>query len=127
MQQKAWVGFAPEAEIWWLRILKKGYRHCFVCIKNNDHWTIIDPLSHSIDVETIEVKKIKNLPRYLTDQGYIVMPFGDIDPHKKGGRILGYLSCVTIVKKILGLHSPFIFTPYQLAKYLHKKGESQNG
>ena len=121
MQQKAWVGFAPEAEIWWLRFLKKGYRHCFVCIKSHDQWVIIDPLSRSIDIEIIAAEKVKNLPRYLAQQGYKVYPFGSIENTKKTGRIIGYLSCVTLVKKTLGLSKPFIFTPYQLARYLEKR------
>lgn len=30
-------------------------------------------------------------------------------------------TCVTIAKQVLGIHSPFIWTPYQLYKYVNKE------
>ena len=27
-EPKAWVAFCGEAELWWLRLLRPGFRHC---------------------------------------------------------------------------------------------------
>ncbi|KAF0139569.1 MAG: hypothetical protein FD153_922 [Rhodospirillaceae bacterium] len=44
------VVFCDNTDLWWLRFLKRGFRHCFVALCDGRHWVTIDPLSHYTDV-----------------------------------------------------------------------------
>lgn len=121
----AWVCFTGETELKFLSFLKKGFKHCCVLIEYSDTWLILDPLSTYTDIEIIPKEKVQNLPLWLSSHDYFVMkaPLNreNIKPHT-----IGVYSCVSFVKKILGIKSLRLQTPWQLARYLyaHKtKGE----
>lgn len=116
----AYVCFSGDAEIWWLRILQKGFRHCFLIQEAKDHWLVIDPLSTHLDIEMIDKKLYADLPLRLKETGLTVMRTKIMDNEVKTVKTLGVLSCVNIVKRILGVHKFSIITPAQLARFLEK-------
>lgn len=121
-----WVCFTGETELKWLSLLKKGFKHCCILIEYETHWFVLDPLSTYTEVEVISKIQSGNLPLFLSSQNYFVLkaPLNreGIKPHT-----IGIYSCVSFVKKILGIKSWRVQTPWQLARYLfahQTKGEN---
>lgn len=114
--QKAWVVFSGQADLKWLRLLKSGYRHCYVLINDGEHWVSIDPLSGHTEVTVHDLAPDFDLPAWLQARGMITIA-APITPQAKQAPP-GLCSCVESVKRILGLHAPFILTPWQLYQKL---------
>jgi len=116
---KAWVVFSGEADLPWLKILKEGYRHCYVLLNDGKHWITIDPLSSYMDVNVHELPLDFNLPLWLKNSGNIIMP-ANIRHINKQAPWMPF-SCVEAVKRVLGIHKSFILTPWQLYRFLRKE------
>jgi hypothetical protein len=121
--QAMWIVFSDDTDISFLRILKKGFRHCFVIIKQADQWILIDPRANKTDIFVLPHPPGFNLPRYFLNEGKTVCKItGIVTPHKIAP--LFPMSCVETVKRVIGLHKRFIFTPFGLYRHLQniKKG-----
>ncbi len=117
-KKKLWVVFTGKTDIAWLKILNKNFRHCFVVFKLNDTWCSIDPLSSFTDIQSYQhLKSSYNLPEWLIERGYTVVPFYTNSIHKRPAPLM-FFTCIEAVKRILGLHKRFIYTPWQIYKYL---------
>ncbi len=115
----AWVVFSGEADLLWLKTFRPGFRHCFVVLNDGQHWITLDPLSHYTDIKVHDgVPMAFDLPLWLADQGRAVVP-AVINVAKKPAP-WAVFSCVEAVKRVLGLHRIFIFTPWQLYRHLTK-------
>jgi hypothetical protein len=118
--QSIWVVFSNDTDIGFLKILKTGFRHCFVIMKQGDLWMIIDPRANKTDITILPHPPHFNLPRFFIGEGKIVRKItGIITPHKIAP--LFPMSCVETVKRVIGLHKRLIITPYGLYRYLNKK------
>jgi len=115
---KAWVVFSGQADLPWLKILKPGYRHCYVLLNDKKHWITIDPLSSYMDVNVHDIPLDFNLPLCMKNRGHTVMP-AQIQHIDKQAPWMPF-SCVEAVKRVLGIHKRLMFTPWQLYKYLRK-------
>ena len=66
-----------------------------------------------------------DLVQFLKDQGLTLIP-----AQKNTGRRAHYLpmpyTCVEVMKRLLGLSAPLIFTPYGLYKTLEKMNQRRN-
>ena len=49
-EPRAWVVFCGDADLWWLRLLRPGFRHCFVALNDGTHWITMDPLSPHLEI-----------------------------------------------------------------------------
>ena len=116
---KAWVVFSGQADLPWLKILKEGYRHCYILLNDGKHWVTIDPLSNYMDVCVHDFTLDFNLPLWMKNRGYIIMP-AQIRHIDKQAPWMPF-SCVEAVKRVLGIHKKWIFTPWQLYRYLQKE------
>ena len=58
----AWVIFSGQTDLLWLKILKEGYRHCYVLLNDGKHWITIDPLSNYLDVTVHDLAAEKMVP-----------------------------------------------------------------
>ena len=99
------------------RLLKKGFRHCFIIMSDGTNWVLIDPIIGFTDM--IFVKK-ENLFNFIDKKGYTLVR-AKLTIQNKRPFHLRPMTCVEIVKSLLCISNPFIFTPYQLYKYLKKK------
>lgn len=115
---KAWVVFSGQADLPWLKILKKGYRHCYVILNDGKHWICIDPLSNYMDVNVQTVPQDFNLPLWMRNRGHIILS-APIKHLNKQAPWMPF-TCVEAVKRVLGIHNGFIFTPWQLYRHLKK-------
>ena len=113
---KAWVLFTNDTDIGWLKFLKRGFRHCFVLLHDGKHWIAMDPLSNVMEVSIPDIPSSFDLPRWFQTQGYTVQRY-NIQAYDKA-MLPSVMSCVDVVKRVLGIHAPFILTPWQLYKYL---------
>ncbi len=113
---KAWVVFSGQADLPWLKILKPRFRHCAVLLNDGERWITVDPLSNYTDVNVHHVAPDFDLPRWMCGRGHIVIPAALSRTAKPAP--VGLFSCVEAVKRILGVHNRFIFTPWQLYRHL---------
>lgn len=114
---RALVVFSDQTDLWWLKFLKRGFRHCFVVIRLNDRWVAIDPMAHFWEVSMPELPDSLDLARWFRQCGMRVIETDILVPARRCYPPL-FLSCVEVVKRILGLHCPFVVTPAQLYRFL---------
>lgn len=130
--QSAWIIFSGYSDLRWLKILKPGFRHCFALLNDGQCWVSIDPLSPYTDIQIHhQIEASFDLPQWLESQGYRVVSADINKVHKKPAPWM-VMTCVESIKRILGIHKFFLFTPWQLYKFLkhaqnNKKIESQEG
>ena len=114
--QRAWVVFSGQTDLPWLRLFKKGFRHCYVLINDGEHWISVDPLSCHTEVMVHHIAPAFDLPGWLRSRPVTVVP-ARIAPQTQSAPWFAH-SCVEVVKRILGLHDFWVMTPHQLYKRL---------
>ncbi|MGD9637844.1 MAG: hypothetical protein AB7U85_02140 [Alphaproteobacteria bacterium] len=121
MQKYRWkvclVVFSGDVSKWWLRFLKKGFRHCFITLGNGDLWLTIDAMLHKTDVIIQPVCGDFDMASWYLEQGFTVMATSLKDVPLVSAP-LGFFTCVEAVKRVLGIHNFRIVTPYKLYKFL---------
>lgn len=117
----ALVVFSDQTDLWWLKCLRRGFRHCFVVLRLGDKWVAIDPMAHVLEVSLPDLPDAFDLAAWFRRSGLSVVETRVRPPVRRTYPPL-YLSCVEVVKRILGLRCPFVITPAQL--YRHLKGVS---
>lgn len=123
--QNAWVVFSGETDIPWLKILKPGFRHCFVLINDGERWMSIDPLSSYTEVLMYHhITSSFDLPDWLKSRGYKVMKTEITRDRKKAAPMMVF-SCVEAIKRLLGIHARFIMTPHQLYRFLKSQTQTK--
>jgi hypothetical protein len=115
----AWVVFSGRADLRWLRILKRGYRHCFMLMQQRGQWLIIDPLASHSEIALPDVPEDFDLPRWYARQGLGVMAVNLPAPPTRP-QPWRLFTCVEAVKRLLGIEGRWIFTPWQLARCLRR-------
>ncbi len=116
-EEKAWVVFSGQTELSYLKLLKNGFRHCFIILKKGDHWISLDPLAHKTEIELHYLPQNFDLPSWLKKRGNVV-----VETKLKAAPLkalpVSLFTCVEAVKRVLGLHSWKVLTPWQLYKHL---------
>ena len=118
-KQGAWVVFSDKTDIAILKLLRRGFRHCFMIMQQDGRWILIDPRANKTDIALLPHPRDFNFPRYYMNQGMTVVKVPHINtPHK----ILSPfpVTCIAIIKRIIGLHKWSVITPYHLYKTLQK-------
>ncbi len=114
---EAWVVFTGETDLPWLKMLKPGFRHCFVLMNDGKHWISLDPLANHTEVIVHHVPHDFDLPAWLKSRGQKVVP-ANVCRTKQRVAPIGFFTCVEAVKRVLGLHDGLVFTPWQLYRRL---------
>lgn len=117
---EAWVVFSGEADLWWLRVLKRGFRHCFVIARDEKNWIVLDPLSPHLEVSVLPLPRSFDLPGWLQKQNLKVLQ-APIQRHHNKAAPFNMFSCVEVIKRFLGIHVRRIMTPWQLYCFLNKE------
>ena len=116
---EAWAAFGDGRGPWWLKLLKPGFRHCFVVLGDAKRWVVIDPASCFTDVAALDRAEHPDLPQRLRAQGFTVIP-ARLRRQAVPPAPWRPFTCVEAVKRVLGLDAPGVFTPWGL--YRHLKG-----
>ncbi|HEX6143365.1 MAG TPA: hypothetical protein VFZ01_11635 [Geminicoccaceae bacterium] len=114
------VVFVDQGAGFWLRPLKPGYRHCFVALRQQPGlWLICDPLKDRIEISAVEVERDVELADIYRAAGHRVW-LGTSLPRAARPRasVPGPLTCVAVVKRLIGLGAPWVVTPFQLHRHL---------
>ena len=69
---RALVVFVGRADLWWLRLLKPGFRHCFVVLGSPGGWIALDPRSNVTEVSVLPVDCSCDLAAWYRGQGHAV-------------------------------------------------------
>lgn len=112
------IVFVDGTECRALHWLKQGFRHCFVAMRWGKQWVICDPLKNHIEFSVGKPPHDLDLGRFYRERGFVVLT-GHCAPKKiKGRPWLEPLTCVAIVKRIIGLRAFWVLTPWQLYRML---------
>jgi hypothetical protein len=106
----AYIVFTNDSGHWWSRFLHPFIKHCYLMIADRGRWLIYGKSMHYVDLFTIDRQPDK------IEEVIIVK----IDRKTARQSLFMLNTCVGHVKQILGINRPFIWTPYQLYKYLEK-------
>lgn len=115
----ALVVFADASDLWWLRLLRPGFRHCFVALAMPAGWVVVDPMSHGTFVAHFPGAQDFDLAAWYRLHGMVVVTVAPVSLER---RVLPFrpYSCVECVKRILGIRAGFVLTPWQLYRHLNK-------
>ena len=123
----AWVIFSGRTDCAWLRFLKPGFRHCLVLLHDGRHWVSIDPMLNHMEVDIHHtVPGTFDFPRWLQTQGQHVVKAPVNHAHVRPAPFT-LMSCVEVVKRVLGIHNRFIITPWQLYRHLNEHKDIKQG
>jgi hypothetical protein len=60
-ERMLWVVFSDETDLPFLKCLRRGFRHCFVVIRDRGHWISYDPLAHYTELFLVDVPETFDL------------------------------------------------------------------
>ncbi|MEX1306346.1 MAG: hypothetical protein WD489_09300 [Rhodovibrionaceae bacterium] len=113
----ALVAFGGHCELAWLRLLKPGYRHCFLLRRVASGWLLYDPRSDMTELALWPACSAEDLSKILRNKGYRVVS-GNLPAASRHPAPLAAFTCVEAVKRALGIRKRWILTPWQLYRYL---------
>ena len=117
------VVFADHVGCPWLRPLRPGFRHCFAVLRAGSVWLACDPLKDRIELDALELPGNFDLAAFYREQGHRVLEGRRPPPRTRRRFALAPLTCVTVVKRLLSIHAPWVCTPWQL--YTHLSGSER--
>lgn len=115
-----WLVFTEtEERYWWNRLLRKGFRHVYAMRQQFGVWVRVNFRVPCLDVEILDIPVYT--PVHLA-----------VEPGAKVVRVLAYrnqdrvrwpwvagpVTCVETTKALLGVRRFFLWTPYQLYRYV---------
>lgn len=117
-----YVVFSDNTTLWWLRLLKPGFRHCYVLLKlkESGQWIELNPFSNQTAVFVYEYPKEFDFADYIRRSRKVIICPVDIKQAPLKCAPLSFFTCVEFVKRIIGMHDCFIHTPWQLYKKILK-------
>lgn len=113
----ALVVFSGRTDLWWLRLLKPGFRHCLLLLRAPGGWIAYDPMAHGTAVFHLADMPAGNLVADILARGLVVVPARPRQPPVRPAPLAPF-TCVEAVKRALGIHARRVFTPWQLFRYL---------
>lgn len=115
----AWVCFDDDTRLGWLsRLLRPGFRHCWIMWADSKAWHTMDLVAHDMELVThYHLGPEFDLPAWHRAQGQIMVLAHFQTPPQRPAPV-AFLNCVEVIKRFLGIHDAFIFTPYQLYRHL---------
>lgn len=120
--RRALVVFSGRTDLCWLRLLRPGFRHCFVVLETPGGWVSLNPMAHRTDLTVLSIPSGFDLAEWYRAQGLIVAETVSHLPPRRQAPWRPY-SCVEAVKRVLGIHDGFVLTPWQLFRYLDNRGK----
>jgi len=110
---KYFVIFSDGTTLWYLRGLKKGFRHLALL---SEEGVLIDPLAARIEVRRVEVESFLE---HCRTRGFTIIETEE-SAQERRGFAFGIFTCVEVAKRILNISAPLTLTPYGLYRLLKK-------
>jgi hypothetical protein len=118
---RAIVVFEDRAQVACLAWLRPGFRHCFCLVRRPVGWVVCDPLKAVTTLDVIADYEERELLVHYRRRGMVAIA-GDCRPGSRPGPVLRPLTCVELVKRIVGLRAAGVWTPHQLYRVLRERG-----
>ncbi len=109
--------FTDKTSLWLPRLLKRGFRHCKVIVETGGGWLFVNPLAEEIKAFKLPPLPVENLCDFYREIGFTVI-WG------YSSRVKSYqqpTDCVAVSKRLIGVRSRWVRTPYQLFKFLIRR------
>jgi hypothetical protein len=107
---------------------RRGFRHCFAAIADEQGWTVLEPLSGRLLVSRLPVPGGFDLPAFYRRAGLRVLgPFAPAPPAPRWLPSLTPFTCVGLCRALLGPGAPLAVTPYGLFRRLGGAGRGNDG
>lgn len=91
------------------RMIHPYINHCYIIIPSGENMVVYNKTLKDVEIYTInEINDIL--------QGKIVV---EVEPNESSSKLFMINSCVGYVKQFLGITNPFVWTPFQLMRYLN--------
>lgn len=110
--------FCHDTDLPWLRFLRPGFRHVFAAMPVAGGWITLDPLSNRLELAFHPLPDGSDLAGWFRQRGHHVLAARRRPPSSAIPFPLTPLTCVGVVKRLLGLRAPFVLTPWQLYRHL---------
>lgn len=107
------VVFSGESTIPWLRLLRPGFRHCFVVWCDGRRWLTYDPMAHATHIAAHDLVPEFDMRAWYRAAGLRVVEVAHCSSAAKPFPTFWW-SCVEAVKRAIGLRRFWVWTPYQL-------------
>ncbi|WP_245986332.1 hypothetical protein [Azospirillum thermophilum] len=107
---RAWVVFRGDSPLWWLRLLRPGFRHCLALLNDGRHWIVVDPLSPYTEVAVPPLPPGYDLPGWYRGLGLTVVAAPVARPPARPAPWAPF-TCVEAVKRVLGCRPPSCSPP----------------
>lgn len=114
---RALVVFSDRADLPWLRLLRHGYRHCFLVLGSPGGWISLNAMAHRLEVAVLPVDAGFDLAGWYRAQGLTVLETRPAVPPRRALPPRPF-TCVELVKRTLGITAERIFTPWQLFRFI---------
>ena len=114
---RCWVIFTNDVDHWLARLLKPGFRHCFVLAHMDTGWFYLDLATNYLDIQIVPVPADFPYADWLEEQG---LTLAESERRYKGRIEIGIYTCVSMAKQFIGISNPLILTPHQLYRHLTK-------
>jgi hypothetical protein len=101
-----------------LQLLRPGFRHCFAALQIGDGWVACDPLKDRIQLALVPRPGDFDLAAFYASQGHRVLVGRTVGERPRAPGLPTLLTCVAIVKRLLGIRAPTVVTPWQLYRHL---------
>lgn len=118
---RALVVFSGQTDQAWLKLLRRGFRHCFLVLGSSGGWLYLNPLAHRTDIMVLSVAPDFDLAQWYRTQGLTVVETRLSHPPRRAAPWRPF-TCVEMVKRSLGIQAGNILTPWQLYRYLTING-----
>ncbi len=108
--REVYVIFTKAKTLGWIgRFLHDDISHCFVMWNDGNHW-----LCYDTDIDKVDICTASSMGDIIDESYVIKTKTKNIE-----GGLIALNTCVSSVKRFIGLKDRFILTPYQLYKRLN--------
>ena len=122
----ALVVFTDQHEVWWLRGLRPGFRHCFAVVRDPaGEWVACDWLKGRLVFRVYGPRAPEELVDRLVRRGFRVAEVATAAARHRP--TLRAMTCVEVVKQAVGVTGWRPLTPYGLWRHLGRGGARRHG
>lgn len=114
-------------EHWWDRFIRPGFNHCYAFQESGDGWLLVNPRADYLEIAH-EAGAVHNGRHCFpvsagadNDKITVIRVLAEVPKRQLRSRwFVGPVTCVEIVKGLLGIRAFYVFTPWQLYNYVRE-------
>lgn len=114
---EALVVFSGRADLWWLRLLRPGFRHCFLALNDGRRWIAYEPLSNRTEITVLDLATDFDLKAHYEERGLTVVAAAIRNAQARPAPWAPF-TCVEALKRVLGIRERRVFSPWRLYRFL---------